>query len=64
LSRSVGVGDCGSGRGEVKIKMMRAKLHQVQQIDNKCAALKLAIKLAARTSLMPSDEYSNNLRTR
>jgi hypothetical protein len=41
--------------------MMRAKLHQEQQIDNKCVALKLAIKLAAQTSLTPSDEYSNNL---
>jgi hypothetical protein len=42
-----------------KIKMMGAKLQPEQQIGNKCGALKPAIRLAARTSVMPSDEYSN-----
>jgi hypothetical protein len=41
-----------------KIEMNWAKLHGVQHIGNKCAALKMEIPLAARTSLTLSDEYS------
>jgi hypothetical protein len=39
--------------------MLRANLHYGQHFGNKFAALKLAIPLAAQTSSMPSDEYSN-----
>jgi len=42
--------------------MMWEKLHHAQQIGNKCAVLKPAIGLAERTSLTPSDEYSNYFR--
>jgi hypothetical protein len=38
------------------------KFHDAQQIGNKCALLKLAIVFAARTSLMPADEYSKYFR--
>jgi hypothetical protein len=39
--------------------MLWGKLHYAQHFDNEFAALKPAIALAARTSSMPSDEYSN-----
>jgi len=63
LAKSVRVEGAAGGRGGVKIEMIRAKLHREQQIDNKCAGLKRAIKRAERTSLIPSDEYSNYFRS-